>query len=1202
MKHILVALAGLALLLACEPSATPIPRSDATPTDMAQPDAAPPDAARPDAGLSDAGLVDAALPDAALSDAELPDAALPDAELPDAELPDAEQPDAELPDAELADAERPDAEQPPPNRPPQATEDDVSTAQNTAVVIEPLSNDTDPDGDALTLVEFTQPEHGAVAQEGATLTYTPAPSHYGADAFEYTVADPEGLTAVGLVQITVLEDPIERAIRTGEVGAVSERALLGALTATDQASRAVHRAHWQAVFALDAAGAPTMDTPRAMQWNPSHDSVQLAIGDTSQATAILISDDAAKRDDTLHTPLAVVGEHHDALRSRYAVFGANPFHDLMREGQPGGSGNADLSQALHNTIQWLGRGQLPQRVVIAHTTDSHYFRHDDTTPRWFAQALPDAALNDEDTCENDALAACLAEADLLVISQDTWERDTAVAVVVEAVVAAQRAGLPVLYVQSHRDLSPLGERLMTWFGLTVENNYWRQEQLAAVDPVVMPAFDALGRLVETLAQDTLAYADYEPCVGENDSVPACNAAPFVQQLVGPLRVARAQLGGFSERATPLFSVAGYRFLKLLVLLGDRYRVGEPGGVALSYPIDWQNDPATFARAVLADHTVVYPRATAPAQPDLGTFVCPNPAYADGTCTGYDIAAAPRAEHAITQVVPARTEWTTTGLYILPGHPIVVTRTDDSAAPIALRFNSHWAASTRSLQASRGRSKYDRPQFLSSPYISLRAGEAVTLTSPYGGAVYLQVKGSAETAGQVVTATVANVGRHAALLDLADEAQVAAFLTEVRDNPIPYVDLRSTGFESHLRKDRFVNPADTLYEGDLAHLFEDYRENFVGTVYRLAGFAAPGATVQAGLSAELLALCDALQWDCTDGTLHRRDAIQHANFDGTARCGSGCSGNPFDGNWDLDPIGWGNSHELGHNLQVKPLRVAWMPPADRNNWHAWANRAGENSNNLFPYYTRWHYERVVLGNDAEVLDGHMNHKDLWAVIQSDLAGLTRIVDGAPERVVFDARCRVQGTGPADAANLRVDAIWADSSYAADNGLRMSFYLQLPLWFHQRPLADGVALANGFDIIPLLYAQQRLFRAAARAEETWNAARDGLGFSSFAFAGDATYGGDRVKDIWANDFMLVSLSFVSGWDFRPYFDLRGVPYTDLAAAQIERHIDSGRVSHTVGTGFAVLETELPRRDLMVDWVALDGVSAWPSDGFHPRSCLP
>ena len=90
------------------------------------------------------------------------------------------------------------------NDAPIAADDTLITAEDTAGGVDLLANDSDPDGDSLTVVGFTQPLHGTVSVILGLASYTPAPDYNGPDAFSYTVADPSGATATAAVHVTVL--------------------------------------------------------------------------------------------------------------------------------------------------------------------------------------------------------------------------------------------------------------------------------------------------------------------------------------------------------------------------------------------------------------------------------------------------------------------------------------------------------------------------------------------------------------------------------------------------------------------------------------------------------------------------------------------------------------------------------------------------------------------------------------------------------------------------------------------------------------------------------------------------------------------------------------------------------------------------------------------------------------------------------------
>ncbi|OGO45246.1 MAG: hypothetical protein A2W37_13100 [Chloroflexi bacterium RBG_16_63_12] len=89
------------------------------------------------------------------------------------------------------------------NDAPVANDDAATTTENTAVVVAVLANDTDVDGDALTVASVTQGTNGSVTTDGTTVTYTPNAGFTGTDTFAYTVGDGNGGTDTATVTITV---------------------------------------------------------------------------------------------------------------------------------------------------------------------------------------------------------------------------------------------------------------------------------------------------------------------------------------------------------------------------------------------------------------------------------------------------------------------------------------------------------------------------------------------------------------------------------------------------------------------------------------------------------------------------------------------------------------------------------------------------------------------------------------------------------------------------------------------------------------------------------------------------------------------------------------------------------------------------------------------------------------------------------------
>jgi VCBS repeat-containing protein len=94
---------------------------------------------------------------------------------------------------------------PPPNNPPSVVGETAQTSEDTPITIpNVLANDSDPDGDTLSIGGFTQPTHGSVSYNGSgTFGYTPQANYNGADGFTYTVSDGRGGSTTAMLSITV---------------------------------------------------------------------------------------------------------------------------------------------------------------------------------------------------------------------------------------------------------------------------------------------------------------------------------------------------------------------------------------------------------------------------------------------------------------------------------------------------------------------------------------------------------------------------------------------------------------------------------------------------------------------------------------------------------------------------------------------------------------------------------------------------------------------------------------------------------------------------------------------------------------------------------------------------------------------------------------------------------------------------------------
>ena len=90
------------------------------------------------------------------------------------------------------------------NERPDAVDDTASGVSGTPVVINALVNDTDPDGDPLTITGATVPsDQGTVDVVDNQVVFTPAADFEGVAEISYTITDPDGLTDTAVITVNV---------------------------------------------------------------------------------------------------------------------------------------------------------------------------------------------------------------------------------------------------------------------------------------------------------------------------------------------------------------------------------------------------------------------------------------------------------------------------------------------------------------------------------------------------------------------------------------------------------------------------------------------------------------------------------------------------------------------------------------------------------------------------------------------------------------------------------------------------------------------------------------------------------------------------------------------------------------------------------------------------------------------------------------
>jgi len=95
----------------------------------------------------------------------------------------------------------------PKNTAPVAVNDSATTLEGVPVTLTTLSNDSDADGDTLTITDVEDPANGTAVISGGQIIYTPDPGFVGTDTFTYTISDGNGGTATATETVIVTAKP-----------------------------------------------------------------------------------------------------------------------------------------------------------------------------------------------------------------------------------------------------------------------------------------------------------------------------------------------------------------------------------------------------------------------------------------------------------------------------------------------------------------------------------------------------------------------------------------------------------------------------------------------------------------------------------------------------------------------------------------------------------------------------------------------------------------------------------------------------------------------------------------------------------------------------------------------------------------------------------------------------------------------------------
>ena len=745
--------------------------------------------------------------------------------------------------------------------------------------------------------------------------------------------------------------------------------------------------------------------------------------------------------------------------TRYAAFGMNVVVSLDD------GGNASFQVPFSRLISWLLTGVGSEDTTPDYSIGlSSIGWYQDQTMGYFS-GLFDTV---EDCDQSTDRASCYQAVDLIVIGAEGAEEDAET--IAAELQEAMDNGTAVLFLHTETwTESEQGRAILSELGMSYGGyggNYWAVDKAEWDDVDDMIALGGASGSMQTMLQhfELQDYSfDWSGCTEFVGQIQCDDVEGFRAEFLNGAQTLRGGLANMDTDGVVLFQEEGRYIWKLLSLLGDVYRR------EIQYPMSKTDaDIMPFMQSYYADHSVFYHRDINPKQEDLGTFS----ASIDQTTLSLE-------SLEVEVQVSKYGGYTAIGHYVLPGETFYITRTDQQDLSASVLINTQRTGSTREFNDG----QYDRPKFLQSPAIPLPVGEQIAITTPYGGTLQLSVPASEDDS--TLTLELEQIGSHP-MLDYAEEP--SRYLGALDTTLYPFTEIRTPYVQIHSKVDMMQTAIDE-YNGDIEIFFEELQYYMIEDTYNLAGFQGDGLA----LNSAVLGFCDERGWDCEAESIHGRPALQHINVDTYAHCGGGCSGNPYDQSWPLGPLGWGETHEIGHNLQRSRLKIH-------------GGRSSEVSNQIFPLHKHVTY---YADTGISLSEDRVAYQDVFEILQESM------LQEDPTSYVYEN-------------------IWASEGIYDNNSERMTFYMQV---VHCNDALEF--LETGWDIYTLMYLHERLF---TQALNDWENHRDILGFDQYS---------EPPSDISGNDFMLISMSYISQKDQRPFFELWGIDYTPEASTQVEAY---------------------------------------------------
>ena len=620
--------------------------------------------------------------------------------------------------------------------------------------------------------------------------------------------------------------------------------------------------------------------------------------------------------------------------------------------------------------------------------------------------------------------------------------------------------------------------------------------------------------------------DWYECVSDDDCILPTD---FINDIVKPLRKLKTQLDSLNTKGQNLFDPnIQNKTLQLLVLWADAYRQ------TITYPLNKNKDPMKFQMAYIADSLVAYVRDKGAAQTNMGNFL-------DASVKDVPVS---ESFETIEVTLIGKSGFTSIGRFAAPGKAFQILLLPPPDGNFKFKLNSMNTGTTKNYESPVSQvngkdtdmpdSGYRRPEYLMSPEFPL-TNQALNIVSPYGGTLQLVFSG---TTAKKVTLQIKGTAKTPFYDTTQGQASASSFYRDMTSNKLGWLEIKTPGMEIHsitvratsallppasetaatrLKYPDFSKPYYSLADGILMSKYlSEAKKYVIEDAYRLAGLTTGGLD----LNQRVKNFCEINQWNCIDEKIHQPKEIQHFHVDIRSELGSMSSGNPIHSSAGFNPRGWGESHEVGHNLQE---------------FNVYGGISLEVSNNIFPLHKKWRMRmsltRKEIGYSNELSDTQM---------------------------VFDLlkNTYISSLSPQEKINKVKDELWSKPQYAAQNRLRLYFYLQWPLIYaeiikNQNPdMNEADAIEAGWDIFTLMYLNLREVEAVSDAD--WPSVKARLGFSTYNSKPSTAITSSLAINLH-HDYLLALLSMITGRDQTPIFDFWGIQTTQAGRNQVAAYRD-------------------------------------------------